>query len=69
MAEAEGRLTRVWFYRAGRLLQMAGLAAMPFSLWVGFLGHDEQGSILIFLASIVLFYSGYLLTRGSDRIK
>ena len=57
-----------WVYRAGRLLQIAGLGTMPFSLWIGFLGHDEQGSITIFLASIVLFYSGYLSTRLSARL-
>ena len=50
-------------YSFGRFLQVAGLIALPFSLWVGFIGHDESGSITIFLASVAVFYAGYLLTR------
>ncbi len=50
-------------YFCGRALQVVGLLAMPFSIWVGFLGHNESGSIAIFLASIVVFYAGYLLTQ------
>ena len=49
-------------YFCGRALQVAGLAILPFSLWVGFLGHNESGSIAIFLGSVVVFYGGYLLT-------
>ena len=54
---------RRWVYLSGRTLQIIGLAALPFSLWVGFLGHNESASIIIFLASVVAFYAGYLLTR------
>jgi len=50
-------------YYCGRGLQVISLAAMPFSLWVGFLGHNEAGSITIFGGSIVIFYIGWLLTR------
>ena len=56
------------FYLLGRALQALGLAALPFSLWVGFLGHNEQGSIVIFLASVAVFYAGYLLTRLVTRL-
>jgi hypothetical protein len=55
-------------YLAGRALQVAGLALMPFSLWVGFLGHDERGSITLFLASIAVFYLGYFLTTFGARL-
>ena len=55
-------------YLAGRALQVLALAAMPFSMWVGFLGHDETGSITIFLASIATFYAGYLLTRVNTKL-
>lgn len=68
MAATEELGVRRLVWRAGRVLQVAGLAAMPFSLWVGFLGHDEQGSIVIFLASIAVFYAGYLLTQLSARL-
>ena len=56
------------FFAFGRFLQVAGLAALPFSLWVGFLGHDESGSITIFLASVAVFYAGYLLTRLTAKL-
>jgi hypothetical protein len=55
-------------YLAGRGLQVAGLAVMPFSLWVGWIGHDERGSITIFLASIAVFYGGYFLTQASAKL-
>ena len=55
-------------YFLGRGLQVAGLILMPFSLWVGFMGHDERGSITIFLASIAVFYAGYFLTRLTTKI-
>ena len=50
-------------YFFGRFLQVVGLVALPSSLWVGFLGHNESGSIAIFLGSVVVFYAGYLLTQ------
>jgi len=55
-------------YKVGRTLQVAGLAALPFSLWIGFVGHDEQGSLMIFLGSIAVFYAGYFLTRVTSKI-
>lgn len=55
-------------YFLGRGLQVAGLFLMPFSLWAGFIGHDERGSITIFLASIAVFYTGYFLTRFTAKI-
>ena len=54
---------RRWIYLFGRFLEVAGLVALPSSLWVGFLGHNESGSIAIFLGSVVIFYAGYLLTQ------
>jgi hypothetical protein len=59
---------RVPVYRFGRTLQVAGLGAMPFSLWVGWIGHNESGSITIFLGSIAVFYAGYLLTQLSAKL-
>ena len=59
---------RRWLYRSGRALQLFGLFTLPFSLWVGFLGHDEGGSLTIFLASLAVFYAGYLLTRFTTRL-
>ena len=50
-------------YSIGRTLQVIALVALPSSLWVGFIGHNESGSIVIFLVSIVIFYAGYLLTQ------
>ncbi len=58
-----GRGVKKWVYFSGRALQVVGLVALPSSLWVGFVGHNESGSILIFLVSIVIFYVGYLLTQ------
>lgn len=54
-------------YKFGRLLQIAALLAMPFSLWVGWLGHDEAGSITIFLLSLAVFWGGFGLTRIGPR--
>ena len=48
---------------AGRIFQGIGLAAMPSAIWVGHLGHNEQGAITIFIASLAVFYLGYFLTR------
>lgn len=62
-----GEIRRL-IYGLGRALQIAGLAALPFSLWVGFVGHDEQGSLMIFLGSIAVFYAGYFLTRVRTKI-
>jgi len=55
-------------YYCGRALQVAGLLILPFALWVGFLGHNESGSIAIFLGSIVVFYAGYLLTQVVSKL-
>ena len=55
-------------YRLGRALQLFGLLSLPFSLWVGFLGHNESGSLTIFLASVTVFYAGYLLTRFTTKL-
>lgn len=54
---------RMGVYSIGRTLQVIALVALPSSLWVGFIGHNESGSIVIFLVSIVIFYAGYLLTQ------
>lgn len=55
------------FYLTGRAFQIAGLIAMPSSIWVGFMGHNEQGCIAIFTASLVIFYLGYFLSRSASR--
>ena len=62
------RSVKKGLYFFGRALQVAGLLAMPFSIWVGFIGHNEAGSIGIFLGSITVFYAGYLLTRLVTRL-
>ncbi|HTL48264.1 MAG TPA: hypothetical protein VL688_09445 [Verrucomicrobiae bacterium] len=49
-------------YLAGRALQIMGLIALPSSLWVGFMGHDESASIAIFAGSLLVFYLGYFLS-------
>ena len=52
-------------YRAGRIFQIIGLIAMPSAIWVGWFGHDERGSIAIFIASIFVFFIGAVLIRIS----
>ncbi|HXV28568.1 MAG TPA: hypothetical protein VD913_06340 [bacterium] len=54
-------------YFAGRIFQVIGLIAMPSAIWVGFLGHNERGSVAIFVASILVFTTGYFLTQFSKR--
>jgi len=56
-----------WLYLTGRAFQLMGLMAMPSALWVGFLGHNEAGSIAIFTASIVVFYLGTWILQGAKR--
>ena len=55
-------------YWLGRCLQLFGLLVLPSAIWVGFMGHDEQSSIFILLASLTVFYAGYFLTRLGMRI-
>jgi len=50
-------------YSLGRFLQIVALLAMPFSIWVGHIGHNEHGAIIIFIGSIIIFLAGWLLTR------
>ena len=50
-------------YTAGRVLQLIGLLAMPSALWLAQFAHDERGSIVFFLGSLLLFWLGYLLTQ------
>ena len=54
-------------YFAGRIFQLIGLIAMPSAIWVGHLGHNEQGAIAIFLASILVFFVGVMLSRFSGK--
>lgn len=54
-------------YLAGRALQLMGLIAMPSAMWVGWIGHNERGSIGIFLGSIIVFLLGYFLTSISGK--
>lgn len=55
-------------YFAGRALQLLGLFVLPSSIWVGFMDHNESGCIVIFLGSIAVFYTGYLLTVLSRKL-
>lgn len=55
------------FYKAGRALQLIALGTLPFSLWVGWIGHNEAGSILIFVGSILIFALGTVLTGSAKR--
>ena len=55
-------------YFFGRALQILGLLILPSAVWVGFLDHNESGSIGIFLGSIVVFYAGYLLTQVVSKL-
>lgn len=48
------------FYWAGRIFQLIGLMAMPSAIWIGHFEHDEQGAIAVFLASLLVFFIGYL---------
>jgi len=42
------------FYLAGRLFQLMGLMAMPYSMWIAHFERDERASISVFVASIVV---------------
>ena len=55
-------------YRVGRLFQTLGLLTLPAAIWAGQLRHNEKQAILIFLASITVFFIGYLLTRISSKL-
>ncbi len=55
-------------YCVGRLFQILGLLALPAAIWAGQLGHNEKQAILIFLASLFVFFIGYLLTRMSSKL-
>jgi hypothetical protein len=50
-------------YYFGRTLQAFALGLLPFSIWIGHLGHNEQGAISIFVTSIFIFWIGWLLAR------
>ena len=54
-------------YSAGRIFQLIGLAALPSAIWVGQFGHNERGTIAIFLASLLIFLLGWLLTYISGK--
>ncbi|MBI4000022.1 MAG: hypothetical protein HY351_05340 [Candidatus Omnitrophica bacterium] len=47
-------------YYLGRTLQLFALLLMPFAIWVGHFGHNEQGAIIIFVGSIAIFFIGWL---------
>ena len=56
-------------YYAGRIFQLIGLIAMPSSIWVGFVGHNERGSIAIFTGSLLVFVIGTGLLKLSGKAK
>ena len=55
-------------YFLGRALQLLALLVLPSAIWVGSLGHDEKNCITIFLACLLVFYTGYFLTRFGARL-
>jgi hypothetical protein len=56
-----------FFHALGRALQLAGLAVMPAAIWAGEILRSERGSITIFLASIAIFFAGWLIVRLSGQ--
>lgn len=54
-------------YLAGRVFQVIGLIALPSAIWVGHFGHDEQGAIAIFVASLLVFFLGFGMVRFGMR--
>ena len=50
-------------YYFGRALQILALAAMPLSIWVGHLGHNERGAVVIFVSSIIIFFLGWICSQ------
>ena len=56
-------------YFAGRGLQLGALMLMPSAIWAGSMDHNEKNCILLFLACIALFYTGYFLTRWGMRLQ
>ncbi len=52
-----------WIWRAGRLLQLAGLILMPVSLWITEFDRDEGAAIAAFTGSILVFAFGWLVCR------
>ena len=51
-------------YSAGRVFQLIGLIALPSAIWVAEFGRNEKGAIAIFLASMLVFLLGFLMTRA-----
>lgn len=54
-------------YYAGRVFQLIGLIAMPSAMWVGWIGHNERGSIAIFTGSILVFALGTFFLKLSGK--
>lgn len=54
-------------YYAGRIFQLIGLIAMPSAMWVGWIGHNERGSIAIFVSSILVFAAGTFFLKLSGK--
>jgi len=49
-------------YYFGRLLQLVALIALPSAIWMGHFGHNERGSITIFIGSIFIFFIGWFIS-------
>lgn len=49
----------------GKIFQAGALVILPAAIWAGQLGHDEEGAIRIFVASLALFGAGTVLTRSA----
>ncbi len=56
-------------YLTGRTFQVIGLISLPSAIWVGHFGHNERGSIGIFLASILVFILGTVLVKVSRKVR
>lgn len=52
----------------GRGLQLLALLALPGAIWAGEINHSESEAILIFVASLIAFAIGTLLTRSAPKV-
>ncbi len=50
-------------YYLGRSLQVVALILMPSAIWVAQFGHNERGTITIFVSAISIFFVGWVLIR------
>jgi hypothetical protein len=53
---------------SGRGLQLLALLVLPSAIWSAEMTRSEALSIGLFVASVVIFFAGYALTRVSVRL-